>query len=199
MTSHMRILDALIDRTRAISRCSLWIAGSFMIATVFLIGAEVVLRKLGSGLISGASEVGGFMLAICSVWAFSFTLLERANIRFDALYRRGSPGRRSLMDLLGLVGLGIFIFTITYHAQAVLATSISFDARSVSTLAIPLWMPQSMWFGGLLFLCWTILILCVRVIVALAQRDHATVSRLAGIAMAEEEVQRETEAIAERA
>jgi TRAP-type mannitol/chloroaromatic compound transport system permease small subunit len=188
----MKLLDWLVDRTRAISRFSLWVAGALLIATVVLISAEIVVRKLGSGMVSGASEVGGFMLAICSVWAFSYTLLQRSNIRFDILYVRCSEGVRSMMDLLGLLGLGVFACIVTYHAYAVLATSISFGARSVSSLSVPLWIPLSVWFAGLVFLCWTVLILAARVLVALLHRDYATVARLAGTVMADEEIARET-------
>lgn len=195
----MKILDRLVAGTRAVSRFSLWIAGALMIGTVLLISAEILLRKLGFGVVSGASEVGGFMLAICSSWAFSHTLLERANIRFDVLYARSTPGLRAWMDFFGLVALGAFIFTLTYHANAVLATSISFDARSVSKLSIPIWIPQSIWFAGLLFFCWTITILAARVLIALLAHDHATVERLAGTAMAKEEIERETGALCEPA
>jgi TRAP-type mannitol/chloroaromatic compound transport system permease small subunit len=194
----MKFLDWLIDRTHAISRLSLWAAGAFMIATVFMIGTEIVLRKLGSGLVSGASEVGGYMLATCSVWAFSFTLLHRSNIRFDVLYVRCGPRTRAWLDLVGLLAMGIFIFTVTYHAWAVLATSISFGTRSNSSLSVRQWIPQSAWFAGLAFLCWTIFILTVRVLVALLQQDLATVARLAGTPMAEDEVNREKAAIVDR-
>lgn len=191
----MKLLDWLIDRTRALSLISLWVTGAFMIATVFLIGAEIILRKLGSGMVSGASEVGGYMLAICSVWAFSYTLLSRANIRFDVLYMRSGPRLRATMDLIALIALGVFIFTVTWHAYAVLSTSISFNTRSTSSLSVPIWIPQSVWFVGLAFLCWTILILTLRVFFALLQQDLATVRRLAGIAMTDEEIERETSGV----
>jgi TRAP-type mannitol/chloroaromatic compound transport system permease small subunit len=191
----MNFIDRLVRLTRTVSRCSLWVAGAFMIATVVLIAAEIVLRKLGIGAISGASEVGGFMLAICSSWAFSYTLIERANIRFDILYSRSAPTARAWMDLFGLLALGGFIFTLTYHAKAVLATSFTFGARSVSSLAIPMWIPQSLWLAGLFFLCWTITILSLRVVVALLQRDYATVAKLAGTTLTDDEVERETSAL----
>lgn len=173
-------LDRLLEYTHAISRGSLWVAGTFMIATVFMVGAELILRRFGSGLITGASEVGGYMLATCSVWAFSYTLMTRSNIRFDVVYVRCRAGWRAILDFLGLIALGIFIATVSYHAWPVLATSISFGARSTTSLAVPLWIPQSIWFAGLVFLCWTLLILSARVLVALVQRDLETVDRLAG-------------------
>jgi TRAP-type C4-dicarboxylate transport system permease small subunit len=193
--SAVQLLDWLIDRTHAISRFSMWTAGAFMIATVFMISAEILLRRMGSGLIAGASEVGGYMLAICTVWAFSFTLLQRANIRFDILYVRCGPRLRALLDLFGLLALGVFVFTVTYHGYAVLATSIGFNTRSISGLPVPTWLPQSLWFAGLAFLCWTILILSLRVCIALLQRDLNTVSRLAGSATATEEIKRETQSL----
>lgn len=191
-------IDWLIERTRAISRISVWIAGAFMIATVFMIGAEIVVRKMGSGLVSGATEVGGYMLAICSVWAYSHTLLLRANIRFDVLYVRCGPRTRAWLDLVGLIALGVFIYTLSWHAYAVLTTSISFDTRSNSSLQVPQWIPQSAWFAGLAFLCWTILLLTLRVFIALLRGDIATVARLAGDLKAVEEVERETAAQEER-
>lgn len=163
-----------------------------MCLTVVLIAAEIILRKMGSGLISGASEVGGYMLATCSVWAFSYTLLQRANIRFDVLYLRFGPKTRAVLDFFGLVALGVFIFTVTYHAYAVLSTSIAFGTRSTSSLSVPMWIPQLVWFVGLVFLCWTILILACRVLIALIQRDLETVRKLAGTHMADEEIERET-------
>jgi TRAP-type C4-dicarboxylate transport system permease small subunit len=191
----LRIIDQLIEHTRRVSLVSIWLAGVLLIFTVFMTGAEIILRKMGSGLISGASEIGGYLLAICSIWAFSFTLLSRSNIRFDALYLRCGPRTRAIMDLLALLAMGIFIYTVTFHGYAVLATSIGFDTRSISGLPIPMWIPQSLWFAGLGFLCWTILVLTVRVAMALWHGDLDTVSRLAGMEPASEEAEREARAL----
>lgn len=192
----LKLLDRLIEGTQAISRISLWVAGAFMIATVFMIGAEVVLRKFGSGLVTGASEVGGYMLATCSVWAFSYTLLTRSNIRFDVFYLHCGPRLRAVLDFLGLLALGVFIAMVSYYSFDVLATSIRFGAQSTSSLAVPLWLPQSVWFAGLAFLCWTILVLSIRVLVALLQDDLATVSRLAGSANASQRFEHEAVPVA---
>jgi TRAP-type mannitol/chloroaromatic compound transport system permease small subunit len=187
----MKFLDWLVDATHAISRVSAWCAGAFMLFTALMVSGEVVARKLGSALITGASEVGGYMLAICSVWAFSYTLLHRSHIRFDILYARCGPRTRGVLDLVALIAVGVFACIVTYHSYAVLATSIGFNARSVSSLAIPIWIPQSVWFAGLVFLCWTSFILAVRVLVALLQGDLDTVNRLAGTIMAKDEAEQE--------
>ena len=187
----MKLLDWLVDATHRISRYSAWCAGGFMLATAFYVGAEVVLRKLGSALITGASEIGGYMLAICSVWAFSYTLLHRSHVRFDMLYARFGPKGRAALDLVALVTMCVFACVVTYHSYSVLATSIGFNARSVSSLAIPLWIPQSLWCAGLAFLCWTSAILALRVLAALLRGDVVTINRIAGAVMADEEAEAE--------
>lgn len=189
----MILLDLLVLATRAFSRLSAWCAGAFMLLTAFWVAAEVIARKLGSAMISGASEVGGYMLAICSVWAFSYTLLHRSHIRFDIVYGRCGPGTRAVLDFIGLLAIGAFAYLLAYHSYPVLATSIGFDARSVSSLAMPLWIPQGVWFAGFAFLCWTCTILAIRVLVALLRGDFETVSRLAGTVMAQEEAEQEAE------
>jgi TRAP-type mannitol/chloroaromatic compound transport system permease small subunit len=189
------MLEGLIGATRAVSLRCVWLCGGFLIVSVLLIGAEVILRKLGLLGISGATEIGGYMLATSSAWAFSFTLLNRSNIRFDALYSRVPPRGRALLDLCGLLFLGAFAWTLTSYAWGVLTTSIALGAQSNSDLAVPLWLPQSLWVGGLSFLCWTIALLALRVLVAIAAGDPETVFRLAGIEMAAEEMERETRGI----
>jgi TRAP-type C4-dicarboxylate transport system permease small subunit len=192
----MSLLDRLIDWTRAISRFSLWCVGGFLLFTVLLVGGEIIARKLGSSVIHGASEVGGYMLAVCTAWAFSFTLLHRANIRFDAIYMPLPPLGRALLDLFSLIGLGAFVFTLTWYAWGVLATSIELDAHSTTGLDVPLWLPQGFWVAGLAFLCWAILVLAVRVVVAILQRDYATVFVLAGLENATDEAEQELASIA---
>jgi TRAP-type mannitol/chloroaromatic compound transport system permease small subunit len=190
----MELLDWLIDRTRSVSRYAIWASGAFLIFSVFFVGVAVVVRKLAISQIDGASEVGGYMLAICSTWAFPYTLLHRSNIRFDAVYWQSSPMLRAFFDFLGVIAIGVFAFVVTYYAVDVLLTSIELDSHSVSSLAVPLWIPQSVWLGGLIFWCWTSLILSLRCAVALLRQEVDTVFELAGLEMAKEEVERETHA-----
>lgn len=192
----MKPLDRLIDWTRAISRFSIWCVGAFLLFTVLLVGAEILFRKLGSSAVQGGSEVGGYMLAVCTAWAFSFTLLNRANIRFDAVYMQLRPLGRALLDLAGLIGLGAFAAVLTWYAWGVLATSIRLGAHSTTGLNIPLWLPQGFWVAGLVFLCWTILVLTLRVLLAIVKRDFPTVFDLAGLENATDEAEQELEHIA---
>jgi TRAP-type mannitol/chloroaromatic compound transport system permease small subunit len=187
----MKVLDRLIDWTQAISRCSLWGVGAFLLVTVFLVGGEIVFRRMGSSVVHGATEVGGYMLAICSSWAFSYTLLNRANIRFDAVYMQLRSRGRALLDLFSLVGLGAFALVLTWYAWDVLVTSIELGAHSTTGLDVPMWLPQGFWVAGFVFLCWTILVLAVRCAVAIVMADYQTVFRLAGLENATDEAEQE--------
>lgn len=189
------ILDRLIEATRRISRIAVWMAGTILLASVALIATEVVLRRIGGLPLIGASEISGYMLAISSAWAFSHTLLSRSNIRFDSLYGRTPPRVRSLLDLIALVALAGFMLAVTRYCVTVFLTSLRLGAVSNSALSMPLWLPQGLWVAGLLFLCWTLVLLTLRSALALAAGDDAAVSALAGIEMPSEEIERETRGI----
>lgn len=189
-------IDRLLALTRAVSTVGVWVAGALMTVSAVLIGLEVLLRKIGGLALSGASEIGGYMLAITSAWAFSFTLLNRSNIRFDAVYRQLPNGGRALLDIVGYVGLAVFVYMVMRHGVTVLVTTIELDAVSNSALATPLWIPQALWLAGLMFLCWTVTLVVIRIAVAALGADYDAVARLAGIEMAAEEVERETRGIA---
>lgn len=185
-----RWMDKLIDLTRSISRYATWAAGALMLCAVLLVSAEIILRKLGSGLVHGATELGGYMLAICSAWAFSFTLLSKANIRFDAFYTGARRPIRAVMDVFGLFCMTLFVSIVGYFALDTLVSSFEMGAKSAGSLRVQLWIPQLVWTAGFGFLVWTSALLLLRCIVALLQGDYGRVRRLAGLG-GEEEVERE--------
>lgn len=191
------LLDALITGTRHVSRVAVWIAGALLLGAVALIAVEVVMRRIGGMQLLGASELSGYMLAVTIAWAFSHTLLGRSNIRFDALYGRIPQGARATLDIVSLLALLAFMGLVTYYCVKVLLASIRLGATSNSALAMPLFIPQSLWVAGLIFLCWTLLLLTLRCFVALAQGDAAGVGRIAGIELPAEEIEREMRGLAE--
>src|SRR5690606_36672058 len=128
----------------------------------------------------GADELSGYAFAIGTTWALAFTLLQRANVRVDALYIRLPLALQAVLDLVTLLGLGSLVGLHSWQAWAVLETSLAFDARATTPLQTPLWMPQSLWLAGLVLFAFTWLPLLLRALLALLSVDLATVRRLAG-------------------
>ena len=79
-------MDRLIALSYRVARAGTWFGCALLIAASFLIGIDVVIRKLFNLSIGGADELSGYALGIASAWAFAYGLLERAHVRIDSLY-----------------------------------------------------------------------------------------------------------------
>lgn len=143
----------LVDRAYAlclgITRALALLSGIAVVAMAFTIAADVLLRKTTSISVPGTDELGGYVFAATTAIAFSFALLENANVRIDALSRLTPPGMRAVIEIAGLVALGAFVFLVTWRGAVLVADSLAYDSRSITPLNTPLAVPQSVWLAGL--------------------------------------------------
>lgn len=188
----MKILDCWLALSGRLSRYAVWFGGALVLASAFLVTVDVVLRKLLLVSLGGADELSGYAFAIGTTWALSFTLLQRANVRVDALYIRLPALACALLDIVALLSLGLFVGLLTWQASAVLETSLAFSARATTPLQTPLWMPQSLWVAGLALFAFTWVPLLLRALLALLGGDLETVRRLAGARTIEEDAAAES-------
>lgn len=185
------LLDRLIALLTALSRAGAWFGGILLFGASFMIGAEVLLRKLAGISIGGADEISGYILAVSSAWAFGFSLLARAHIRIDTLYALLPQRIQALLDLLAL-GVTTFFFGFTaWFAWAYLMRSISLGARSMTPMQTPLVIPQSLWVAGLISFVILAALLWLRSLLALLTGDLRTSARLIGSRTAKQEVEEE--------
>ncbi len=188
----MALLDRWILLANRMARPATWFAGGLMLAAAMLVSVDVILRKLFVVSLGGSDELSGYAFAIGTAWAFAYTLLQRANVRVDAIYVHLPSRARSVLDLLGLVSLGAFVGILTWQAWVVLETSLVFEARSTTPLQTPLWMPQLLWLIGLALFVFSWIPLFLRVLLALLAGDDDTVHRLGGARSLDEEAADET-------
>jgi TRAP-type C4-dicarboxylate transport system permease small subunit len=185
-------LDRWLALANRLSRPATWFAGALMLLAAVLVTVDVLLRKLFVISMGGSDELSGYAFAIGTAWALAFTLLQRANVRVDALYVHLPTRARSALDLLALAALGCFVGLLTWQAWTVLETSIAFEARATTPLQTPLWIPQSLWLVGLGLFVFSWIPLFLRVLLALLAGDDATVHRLGGARTVDEEAADET-------
>jgi len=183
----VKILDRWLELSARLARVGVWFGGLLVLASAFLVAFDVIVRKLFVITVGGADELSGYAFAIGTTWALAFTLLQRANVRVDALYIRLPAALCAVLDILALLALGFFIGLLTWQAWAVLQTSLAFDARATTPLQTPLWMPQTLWVAGLVLFAFTWVPLLLRAVLALLSGDLATVRRLAGARTIEED------------
>jgi len=193
--SHPRpLFGDVLRRAESLSRLAVLVGGALTLASVFLIGFDVLARKFLGFTTGGADELSGYVFAISTSWAFAFVVLQRGNVRIDVLYQHLPVRLAALLDWLSLVALGVFMVFLTYHAAAVAQTSWERSAAANTPLATPLWAPQGLWALGLLWMCVVLALMLIPASVALATGDLERVRELCGVRSAQEEA--EDEAVA---
>jgi TRAP-type C4-dicarboxylate transport system permease small subunit len=180
---------AFLDR---ISRVAVWTGGAALLLCAILVSGDVILRKLFSITMSGSDEISGYAFAAATTWAYSYCLLHRSHVRIDALYNLLPAWLRSLLDALGLALLLFYMSYLTNKAIAAFLTSWQRDSVSITTLSVPLWMPQLLWVAGLCWFVLTLAFLLLYVLLSLLLRDVATVQSIAGAMSIEKSIDEET-------
>lgn len=188
-------LITITDRLLAVTRTgSLWLArlgGLLLVATVIMIVTEIALRNLLGTSLGASTELSGYVLAISASWAFAHSLLLKAHIRIDVVYLQLPQALRAAMDVVALVAFAAFSIVFARAAWSVAAESFSRGSLANTPLETPLWIPQSLWFLGLIWFALAAILLLLRVLLALLDHDIDTIQYLAGSPTLDEQIRAE--------
>lgn len=186
-------VERLLCRANTLSLGAAWFGGAITLASVLLICFDVLVRKFFGFTTGGADELSGYAFAISTSWSLAFVVLHRGNVRVDALYQLLPVRVSAVLDWLSLVALGVFMVFLTYYASFVVDTSWTQSSAANTPLATPLWIPQGLWFLGLVWMCLVLALMLVRASVALVTGDIPAIKSLCGVRSAEEEAEEEAE------
>ncbi|MCF7935728.1 MAG: TRAP transporter small permease [Synergistales bacterium] len=193
MTGKQELVPAPIRGLRRLSRYSVIAGGVVLLCMSFFIAFEVVLRKFFSLSTRGAEEISSYALAAISAWAFAFALFEKAHIRIDVLYTKLQRGKRFFLDLLALFSVLFFLYPMLWYAFKVVRTSIARNSVANTPLQTPLWIPQSIWFAGLVFFAFVATVLFLATACNIVRGRYETAATLSACTMLEEDIAREGE------
>ncbi len=198
MRATMRTLldPALRAAERGSERAAL-AGGSMILAAAALVAVDVLLRKLATVTVGGADELSGYALAIGSTWSFAFVMLNRGNVRIDALYQHLPQRVAAVCDLLAVLALLAFASLVAWHGWGVMSYAWTIGSRSNTSLAVPLAIPLALWWTGYAWFVACGILLLARSVVALAAGDLAAVSRLIGARSVREEAADELQIVTE--
>ncbi|MBZ1350505.1 TRAP transporter small permease [Alcaligenaceae bacterium LF4-65] len=177
-----------------ISRWGVWGGGILTLLSAGLVCFDVIVRKLFAISVGGADELSGYAFAISTTWSLALVVLERANVRVDILYQHFSVRVAAMLDWLSLVALAVFLTMLTRYAYEVLATSWIQNSFANTPLATPLWIPQGLWFVGLIWMVIVLALMLTRASSALITGDYQSVNSLAGARLSKEEALEEAQA-----
>ena len=184
-------MESLDRLSRRVSTAGLWFGGGLVLLAAFVIGIDVLMRKVLARSIGGADELAGYALAIGTVWGLGAALLDRAHIRIDSLYVKFPIRLRVVLDLVSVALFVGFFAMIAWHGWGVIEQSWIAGSRSQSALETPTVIPQAVWFAGLIVFIASGALLFVHALVTALRGDLDAAVRLAGTRSAEEEVEDE--------
>ena len=113
------------------------------------------------------------------------------NVRVDVLYNYLPVRISACLDWLSLLALGIFFALLTFYCFEVTSTSMLRHATANTPLNTPLWIPQTMWFLGFVWMSVVLALLFLRASYALVTGDISTLKKLCGARHVEEDAQAE--------
>lgn len=131
------------------SRIAVYAGGAGFIAVAVLVTLEVILRKFFLIGLSAGFEVSSYVLAVSTAWGYSFTLIKRAHVRVDAVVMLFPRRLAVWVDVLALAVLTWFAAMLVWHGHTTFSFSFAKDARAMTPLQTPLWIPQGLWLLGL--------------------------------------------------
>lgn len=129
-----------------------WLAGGIIIfGCAIPITLDVASRAITGSTLVESFEVSGYALAACIGLGMGYTVTTKANIRVDILTAKLPVPLRRTVDLTASIALAVTAVGLAYYTFDVVSDSWKLDARSVSTLQVPLVIPQVIWWMGLVW------------------------------------------------
>lgn len=124
------------------------VCGAMLIASAIYVSADLIARKVLNLSLVGANEISGYVLGISTAWAFSYALLKRSHIRIDVFYRYLPRPWQAAVDVLAVAALAGFAAIFVWYANRYFFQIWGRGTRSITSLALPLWIPMLAWYAG---------------------------------------------------
>jgi TRAP-type C4-dicarboxylate transport system permease small subunit len=179
------------------TRVLVLLGGWWLLLLCFVTCFEILGRKLFGFSLQGIDEVGAYTTAVFSALAFGWGLVTKSHTRVDFLLVKMPDWLRAVLNAMAyalLAGLAAFA---TWRGWAVLDETLLFDARAITPLGTPLWIPQSLWLTGLAVFAVVAAIYALHALWLLLA-DRARLNRLYGPVTLDEEVAMEASAVVAR-
>jgi TRAP-type C4-dicarboxylate transport system permease small subunit len=173
-----------------ISRLLAWVAGAvILIGCGGLISIDVVTRFLFRRGMVESFELSGYALAIAIGLGLAFTVTSKANVRVDILLDALPRGTRVIADIIASIALALVALALAWFCWKTVAQSVAMNAKSVSSLQVPMAVPQAIWWVGIFWFAFVAVLIPVQAVLRLFARDRAGFDALIGSLRVTEEIE----------
>lgn len=138
------------------------VAGWCYLAITLLITFDIAARRLLGFSTESTTEVAGYLMAMGMSWGLAGTLMERGHVRIDVLVQKLPLQVRIWLHLASLLALLVTSAFFLYGAVSLTWDSWEFGSTDLSTLRVPMVIPQGLWAAGLALLLLTLVAVALR-------------------------------------
>lgn len=142
-------LGAVLHGASHVSRWLAWVGGAMLLLCAVLVSLDVVFRALLKVTFFESFELSTYAFAIATALGMSYALASRAHIRIEVLYQTLAVRWRGWLDVFAYAVLALCACVLLYWCAQVVLDNWNSGARSNSSLAVPLAIPQGIWLLGL--------------------------------------------------
>ncbi|MFZ9014029.1 MAG: TRAP transporter small permease subunit [Alphaproteobacteria bacterium] len=154
-----------MDTIRKINVLLSLVGGYVLLLLSLVIVFEILARKLFSFSLQGVDEIGGYVVAGTGAFGFAYALIERTHTRIDIVLGHVPRLLRNSLNIFTyalVTGAALFITRYAYQA---LNESLLFNSHSPTPLQTPMWIPQGIWFAGLIVFSGTAIAMFVHLLI----------------------------------
>lgn len=173
--------------TRKVALGLALVAGLSVAVLAVLISVDIVGRDGFGVSLQGTDELGGYVLAFVGSLGMALTLLQRGHPRIDIFLRIFPKRLRAALHVLAQAVIAGFAIFMAIQALDEFRQTLRFGAITNTPLQTPLWVPQAVWFGGMVFFALTACLTTLHGLV-LIRRDWRAIEGFYGPLTVDEEV-----------
>lgn len=185
-------MKSVLNIAERISRYLVWIGGTLIILSAFMVTAEVFARKLLNTSLGGADELSGYAFGIATSLGFAYALFQRAHIRVDALYNVFPSWLKMVSNLTGILLLAGFVGVVCVNAWGLVADTLAHNSHAITPMRTPLAYPQIPWLVGWLYFLSCAVLVIIAALWAIATRNFADADHLIGNQTIKEQVEKQS-------
>ncbi len=181
-------LGAVLARAAQVSRWLAWIGGALLLLCAVLVSLDVVFRATLKVTYFESFELSGYAFAIATAMGLSYALASRAHIRIEAAYMLLPVRWRGWLDMAAYAVLALCAGVLLYWCGMTVWDNYQSGARSNSSLALPLALPQAFWLLGLAWFALLSALYALYGLVMCVRGQSALAHRKLGVSSLEEEI-----------
>jgi TRAP-type C4-dicarboxylate transport system permease small subunit len=162
--------------------------GAMLLLCAILVSLDVVFRATLKATYFESYELSTYAFAIATSMGMSYALVSRAHIRIEVLYMMLQPRRRGWLVVVAYAVLALCAGVLLYWCGHVVLGNYESGARSNSSLAMRLAIPQGIWLVGLAWFALLSVLYALHGLVQCLRGRPEEAHRRLGVASLEEEI-----------